>query len=134
MNSTHSASFLRRVLACDAIASGAMALTILAFGSILGVWFDLPDELLREAAIILIPFAVGVGLIASREQPWRPGVWIVIALNIVWVINSVGLLFTNWIEPNALGVAFVLGQAGVVAVLAALEYAGVRRVAATAAA
>jgi hypothetical protein len=54
-------------------------------------------------------------------------VWTVIALNAVWVIESVWLLAGDWVQPNALGTAFVLAMAAAVAGLACLEYAGLRR-------
>ena len=54
-------------------------------------------------------------------------------MNVVWAIDSVVLLFTGWVAPNLLGYAFVVGQAAVVAVLADLEYVGLRRTAAVAA-
>lgn len=134
MQSIHSASFLRRVLALDAVATGGVALAMLVFGALLASLTNLPLELLREAGFVLIPFTAFVGFLATREQPWRAGVWIVIALNVVWVVDSIALLFTGWIEPNALGVAFVVVQAAAVGVFAALEYVGVRRSALTAAA
>ena len=54
-------------------------------------------------------------------------------MNVVWAIDSVVLLFTGWVAPSLLGYAFVIGQAGVVAVLADLEYVGLRRAAVVAA-
>lgn len=134
MQSIPSVSFLRGALALDAAASGGMALAMLAFGSMLSSLLNLPLDLLQDAAIVLVPFAAFVGFLASRPQPSRVGVWIVIALNVVWVIDSVALLFTGSIEPNVLGSAFVIAQAAAVAVFAALEYVGVRRSALSAAA
>ncbi len=43
------------------------------------------------------------------------------------LLGSVWILAGGAIKPNALGVAFVLLQAGAVAVLAALEYMGLQR-------
>jgi hypothetical protein len=51
----------------------------------------------------------------------------VIAANIAWVGASALVLLTGWIDPNGLGVAFVVLQAVVVAGLAELQYAGLRR-------
>jgi hypothetical protein len=51
----------------------------------------------------------------------------VIALNALWVIDSVALLFTGWVQPALFGYAFVLAQAAAVAVLAELEYLGLQR-------
>jgi len=98
-----------------------------ALAAILG----LPAELLREAGWVLLPFAAFVGFLALRQQVSRPGVWIVIALNALWVIDSVLLLVAGSVEPNALGYAFVIAQALIVGVFAELEYFGLRRVART---
>lgn len=127
MHSTSTASFLRRVLAFDAVSSGAMGLGVLLLAPTLAGVLQLPADLLRQVGLVLLPFAAFVGFLASRAQPSRIGVWIVIALNVLWVIDSVLLLFANGIAPSALGYAFVIAQAVVVGVLAELEYIGLRR-------
>ena len=124
---SNNSSFLRRVLAVDAISSGAMGLAMLSFGSFIAQLLNLPVDLIRDAGLVLLPFAAFVGYIASREHPPRAGVWIIIALNVVWVVDSIVLLFTGWVEPNALGYSFVIAQAVVVGVFAELEYIGLKR-------
>lgn len=54
-------------------------------------------------------------------------VWAVIAINAVWAIDSIALLFTGWVSPNLLGQAFVVVQAVSVAVIAELQYLGLKR-------
>jgi len=120
-------SFLRRVLLLDAVASGAMGVALLALASVLAPILDLPQALLREAGIVLLPFAAFVGCLASRETPWRAGVWAVIVMNAIWVIDSVVLLFASSAAPNALGFAFVIVQAVVVGIFAELQYIGLRK-------
>ena len=124
---SNNSSFLRRVLVLDAISSGAMGLAMLSFGSFIAQLLNLPVDLIRDAGLVLLPFAAFVGYIASREHPPRAGVWIIIALNVVWVVDSIVLLFTGWVEPNALGYSFVIAQAVVVGVFAELEYIGLKR-------
>jgi hypothetical protein len=120
-------SFLRRVLLLDAVASGAMGVALLALAALLAPLLDLPTALLRETGIVLIPFAALVGYLASRERPSRFGVWVVIVANAIWTIDSIALLFTDWIAPNAFGYAFIIGQAVVVGIFAELEYIGLRK-------
>jgi hypothetical protein len=120
-------TFLRRVLIADAVASAATGLLMLLAATPLEHWLALPADLLRAAGASLIPFAAIVGWLALRETISRAGVWIVIALNALWVVDSVALLFTGWVQPAVLGYAFVLAQAAAVAVLAELEYVGLRR-------
>ena len=127
MNAILNLSFLRKVLVVDAMSSGAMGVALFAFSAPLAALMNLPQPLLAEAGLVLLPFAAFVGFLASRPMPSRLGVWIVIALNVIWAIDSIVLLFTGWLSPNPLGYAFVIGQAAVVAVLADLEYVGLRR-------
>jgi hypothetical protein len=127
MTEAKTAVFLRRVLYADAISSLAMGGLLIAGAFLLGGVLSLPEALLREAGIVLLPFAAFVLLVASRAAIPRLAVWIVIGLNALWVIDSGLLLLTGWVTPNALGYAFIIGQAGVVAVLAELEYFGLRR-------
>jgi hypothetical protein len=131
---SNNSPFLRRVLAVDAVSSGAMGLGMLSFGSFIAHLLNLPVELIHDAGLVLLPFAAFVGYIASRRQPPRAAVWIIIALNVVWVVDSILLLFTGWAAPNALGIAFVIAQAVVVGVFAELEVVGLRKTPARAAA
>ena len=50
-----------------------------------------------------------------------------IAGNALWVAASVALLRSRWIPPSVLGWAFVIVQAAAVAVLAEMEYVGLRK-------
>jgi len=130
MNSIRSMSFLRRVLIVDAISSGAMGVALLTAAGTLSPMLGLPAQLLTEAGIVLLPFAAFVGFLASRAVPYRGAVWFVIALNVLWAIDSIVLLLTGWVAPSALGYTFVLAQAAFVALMADLEYVGLRKSAA----
>lgn len=127
MQTNRSTLFLRRVLAADAISAGAMGLMLLLLSAPIESLTLLPAKLLREAAIVLLPFAAFVAWLAMRQQPARGAVWAVIIINAIWVIESVFLLLTGWVQPNALGYAFVIGQAVVVGVFAELEWLGLRK-------
>lgn len=119
--------FLRRVLLADAAASLATGLLMLLGAAMLGPLLDLPEALLRTAGAVLLPFAVFVAWLGSRPSPSRGAVWLVIACNAVWVAESILLLWLEWVTPNTLGSAFVIGQAAAVGVLAELEYFGLRK-------
>jgi hypothetical protein len=133
MTSIRASSLLRRVLIVDAVTSGAMGLALLAFAGLFADLLQLPLDLISEAGIVLLPFAAFVGFVASRREPARLAVWAIIALNVVWVVDSIVLLFTGWVAPNALGYAFVIAQAAVVLVFADFEYMGLKRSTAAAA-
>jgi hypothetical protein len=68
-----------------------------------------------------------VVLTATRETIPRPAVWAIIAANAVWAIASGLLLVSGMVAPTALGYAFVVVQALVVALLGELQYMGLRR-------
>lgn len=127
MLNTPSPVFLRRVLMLDA-ATCIVTGGLLALGAgFLSGLFALPEVLLREAGIALFPVAAFIAFTATRSQLSPAMVWLVIAGNILWVAGSVGLLLSGAVSPTGLGQAFVIGQAIAVAILAELEFFGLRK-------
>lgn len=63
----------------------------------------------------------------SPRPPRRAAVLAVVVANALWVIDSVLLLALGWVEPKALGYAFVAAQALVVALFAEAQVLGLRR-------
>lgn len=124
--STPGPTLLRRALLLDAAASGAMGAAMALAAVPLADWFDLPEALLRRAGIALVPFAALLAALGTRERVARPAVLAVVAVNLLWVAGSLLVLVTGWIEPTALGVAFVVAQALAVAVFAGLQERGLR--------
>jgi hypothetical protein len=127
MTAIQASTFLRRVLLLDSVSSGAMGVLLLTCSGMLAGLLNLPAELLNEAGLVLIPFALAVGFLGTRARLSRIAVWAVIGINAIWAIDSAVLLFTGWVQPNLLGYAFVIGQAAFVAVMAELQLIGMRR-------
>lgn len=127
MSSIETSTFLRRVLLLDAASCGAMGLLLLTLSGVLSGVLNLPVGLLREAGMALLPFALLLALLSMRACLPRAAVWAVIVVNAIWAIDSIVLLFTGWVQPNLLGYLFVAGQAAFVALMAELEYVGLRR-------
>jgi len=123
----HPSPFLRRALAADALASGATGLLVALGAGLLERLLALPAELLLYAGVILLPYAAAVGWLASRPAVSGPAIWAVIACNAAWAADSILLLLSGWVAPSALGYAFVIAQALVVAAFAELEFMGLRR-------
>jgi len=120
--------FLRRMLLADGVISGATGLLMGLGAETLQELLGVPAALLRYAGWSLVPFAILVVSLSRQEAPLRAGVIAVIGLNAAWVAASVLLLvFPGWVHPNGLGYAFILGQAGAVAVLAEMQYVGLRK-------
>jgi hypothetical protein len=122
-----SPAFLRGALLFDAVASGATALLVLAAAGILADLLALPAALLRSAGLVLIPYVAFVAYLGMREQAPRAAVWAVIVMNALWAAASLLLLVSGWIAPNALGHAFVIGQALLVALFGWLQYVALRQ-------
>ncbi|WEJ72041.1 MULTISPECIES: hypothetical protein [unclassified Pseudomonas] len=118
---------LRLTLKIDALAGGAMGLLMALAAQPLGELFDLPFVLLMVAGIVLLPLALVLYWMSNQPALSRTGVWAVIALNGLWVVESVALLVTGYVQPTTLGYAFVIGQALVVLLFAELEFFGLRR-------
>ncbi|HEY8605832.1 MAG TPA: hypothetical protein VIM12_01800 [Noviherbaspirillum sp.] len=127
MISLDSPLFLRRVLLADAAASGATGLLMSLGAQSLEPLLGLPAALVQAAGLVLLPFAALVAWVATRRPIRHGGVWAIIVVNGIWVVDSIGLLLSGWVAPTALGYAFVLAQAIVVAVFAELEFTAVRR-------
>ena len=132
MSYIQTSTFLRRVLVLDAVSCASMGLLMVTFGGWLSGVLNLPVELLRQASMVLLPFAALLAFLSTRARLPRAAVWAVIVANAIWAIDSIVLLFTGWVQPSLLGYLFVAGQAAFVAVMAELEYLGLRKSAALA--
>jgi hypothetical protein len=124
-------TFLRYALLADAVASGATGLMMIAGAGLLDGLLGLPAALMREAGLLLVPYVAFVAYVGTRETIARPAVQATIALNLLWVAGSVGLLMSGYVAPTVLGYAFVIFQAVVVGVFAELQLIGLRRSAVT---
>jgi hypothetical protein len=119
--------FLRRAIVGDAVITGAMAVLLVAAAGFLAPLLNLPETFLRETGIFLVVYAALVGFLGSRELMSKLAVCLVIGANALWAVDSIALLFTGWVQPNALGQAFVVAQAIAVGVIAELQYIGLKR-------
>ena len=108
---------LRPVLLFDAATCIAMGALLVAAAAPIAGLTELPVPLLREAGILLFPFALFV-LWSARQGGGLP-VRSVAALNLAWVAASFGAIL--WTQPNAFGIAFVAAQALAVGAIAAVQ-------------
>jgi hypothetical protein len=123
----NSSILLRGALLADAIASGALALLLTIAAAPLASLLALPDALLHETGLLLIPYALFVGYLGSRVRLPVTLAWLIVAGNVVYALASFALLLGNWLSPNLLGELFIAAQAIAVGVLAELQYIGTRR-------
>lgn len=122
-----SSPFLRRALAADAITSGAMGVLLAAAGGVLEGLLGIPAAFSHPVGLFLVAYAAFIAWMAVK--PSLPGrlVWAVIVVNGLWVIESIVALAAGFLQPTALGYAFVIAQALAVAAFAELQVMGLRR-------
>jgi hypothetical protein len=120
-------TFLRYALIADAVASGATGLMMIAGADLLTGLLGLPVPLMREAGLLLVPYVALVAFVGTREAIRFIAVKAIIALNVLWVLGSVGLLVGGFVAPTLLGYGFVIVQAVAVGVFAELQIIGLRR-------
>ena len=122
--------FLRQALRVDALVSGAAGLLMVTAAPYLAPLLDLPAGLLFWAGAALFPFVALLLIVAGRSETSRLTMFDIIGVNALWVAASITLLVSGAVEPNLLGYAFVIAQALAVALLAELQFIGMRRSAA----
>jgi hypothetical protein len=119
--------FLRGLLIADAATSAGAGLIMVAGADILVAPLGIPTALLHYAGLVLFPFAAFVAFLGTRPRLARGAVWAVVAVNAIWVADSILLLLSGWIDPTALGYVFVIVQAAAVAVFAELQIVALKR-------
>jgi len=119
--------FLRFIFFADATISVVTGLLLTIGGKTLESYLGLPSQLLFYSGLSLFPFAAFLIYIATRKSISKTSVWIVITINALWTINSFLILLLGWVEPTTFGYAFVIFQALGVALLADLEFIGLRK-------
>ena len=127
MNITRHPNFLRNLLLADAASCLAIGAALALGAGLVADRLGLPAALLRGAGLVLLPFAAFVLFVASRPILSRPAVWLIIGGNAAWVVGSAALLIGGFAAPTALGIAFVIAQALIVAVVAELEAMSLRK-------
>jgi hypothetical protein len=122
---------LRNVLRVDAASCVATGLASIVGASKLSGALGLPEPLLEGAGISLLLFALLILYAAARVPGARWPAWLVVLGNTVWVLDSVLLMLSDTVAPTALGLGYIALQAGLVALLAELEFSGLRKLATT---
>ena len=104
-----------------------MAILLVLAAGLLGPLLNLPEVFLRQVGLFLIVYAGAVGFLGTRARMPKLAVWVLIAANVTWAVDSIALLFTGWVAPNLFGQAFIVMQAVSVAAIAELQYVGLKR-------
>jgi hypothetical protein len=111
---------INKILDFDALTCAAMGVVLTSSATTLAPLLALPRDLLFYAGGVLFPIALFMAVLARQARPWVSGVWLVVLGNAAWVVGSLAVLVAA--APNALGAAFLVLQALVVALLALAEF------------
>jgi hypothetical protein len=130
------ALFLRNVLSFDALTCVLSGIASLAFGDALAEPLGLSVELQHGSGVVLLAVGAFIAFTATKisaplSNASRWLVWMVLLGNAAWVLASVLVLVTNIEQPTSLGMGYVIAQALAVAVVAELEYTGLRKTSAS---
>ncbi len=117
---------MRNVLRVDALSCVACGLLQVLFPSQMSGLLGLPGPLLAYTGEFLLAYAAAVFFISTRQPIPRMFVGLLVAGNLGWAVACVMLLISGTVQPTVLGMAYVLLQALTVAVLAELQYFGLR--------
>jgi hypothetical protein len=120
-------NFLRTILTLDAVTCVATGTLMAVAATQLSSLMLIPSNVLWIAGMSLFPIAVLIAFVAARLPRSLTGVWLVIGGNAAWRVGSLALLVDGGFSPNALGTAFIVVQAVAVAILAELEFMGLRQ-------
>lgn len=121
------AGLLKLVLNADALTCLLMGAGLALFSSSLSSLTRLPEMLLFEAGLLLLPVAVFIRFAAGRLASSTAPVTLVIIGNLLWIAASLVILAAGWVTPNTFGTAFVILQAVAVLAITVLEYGLLRR-------
>jgi hypothetical protein len=127
MNASPLSPFLRRVLLLDASTCLITGMLMLTASGTVERLLAIPAPLSRVLAVVLLIFGGLVAWVGTRRHLMRSAVWAIVTLNALWAVESLLTLAFGWLDPNALGRAFIIVQAVAVAVIAELQFIGLRR-------
>lgn len=121
--------FLRLVLSADAALSVVAGIGMIAGANAAAPLLGLPAQLLTLAGVALLAYAAYLGLVLRGAPLSRPMILAAIAVNGVWALECLLLPALGWVNPTGFGMAFLIGQALFVILMADLAWLGLRRTA-----
>ncbi|MDP3620250.1 MAG: hypothetical protein Q8R63_10690 [Ramlibacter sp.] len=119
--------FLRRVLWADAFAGAASSLLHLLGAGLLGSLLGISHQVLAASGIALLVFVALAAYLASCDPVPRRLVGVLVAGNWAWVVGCAVFALMNAYSLTLLGQAYVVIHAVAVALLAELQWMGLRR-------
>jgi len=121
-------TLLRRALVANALFSGVSG-ALLALGARpVGSFLGLDNVLfLAVTGAVLLLYAADLLYVATRPSVNRTAAWLAVALDLLWVAGSAGILLSDWLPLTTAGKWAVGIVAEVVFLFALFQYLGIRR-------
>jgi hypothetical protein len=120
-----SARLLPPVLKLDAAVTALNGAGYLVAASLLDDVLGLPAGLLRGVGVFLVAYGAGVWAVGTRPTISAGAVAAVVAGNLLWVTGSLAVAILGWGTPTTSGTAWIVLQAAVVGIFAALQWKGI---------
>jgi hypothetical protein len=117
----------RTTFAVDAIITGPFTVALALLPAGLRELLGFSDALLKVAVIILVPFVAALALHCLTGARHRGISYALVVGNIAWVLLSIAVILGPWFSFPPWGIAFVVGQALLVDVLATWQFLALRR-------
>ena len=121
-------SFLQRAVLGNAVFSGISGLIMVLAADALSQYLGLGSPIiLTVVGIVLLLYMPILVWLANKSPVPMHFAWEVIALDVLWVLGSVLLIFTDLVPLSIGGKWTVALIADIVALFAILQYVGLRR-------
>lgn len=111
-------SALRLALQTDALVCSASSIALIAAARPLVTLTGIPALDLGIVGGVLLAYTAWLWYVVTRPAISRRVGWTVVAINLIWVLDSALVLFSGWLPLTNAGWWFVVAQAVVVAALA----------------
>lgn len=118
--------FVRAVVWFDASTAVLLGALHLLLTDRLADWLGLAPTLLQASGVVILGFAALAVAVASAPALPRMALALLAAGNFAWALGSLGLLLGSSLSPTGLGQAYLWVHVVSVALLAELQWMGVR--------
>ncbi|MET9656941.1 hypothetical protein [Streptomyces sp. NPDC006510] len=118
---------LRFALVSDVLLTGANGIGYLVLATVLDSFLGVDRSVLYPVGVFLTVYALWVLAVSRQENIGRGAVAVIIALNTAWAVAGVVMVAVDALTATGVGDFWIVFQGLAVAAMAALQYAGLRR-------
>jgi hypothetical protein len=126
-HSTEKASLLKKAILGNAVFSFLSGLFLTLTAGPAAAFLGVSSAVIQPIGVVLLLYAPILFWLANQAPINKTLAWIVIELDILWVIGSAVLIFSSLMPLTIAGKWAIAFVADIVAVFAIVQYLGVRR-------